>query len=342
MTLSVKKITRTVAAVVYGLLKFDEEIDIAGVILTEVANSRHEKVAIDAITQKTGLKVFGSIPKLKGDNPLPSRHLGLITPEENEKALEAVERAKNAAKQYINLEEILEIAKEAPPIEIDESATLSLSSTKKARIGIFKDRAFLFYYKENLEALEDEGAEIVEISSVSDKRLPEADGLYIGGGFPETNAELLTKNETFVKEVREFAESGGPIYAECGGLMYLSKSLRKDGKRREMASVLPLELEFDSRPRGHGYFEATIDRENPYFEIGEKIRGHEFHYSYASGGFEKIVTCAKVERGRGIRENRDGAIYKNVFASYFHLHAASSPNWAKKFVEISRKFRDGI
>ena len=210
----------------------------------------------------------------------------------------------------------------------------------KPRIGIIKDSAFQFYYPENIEALVQEGAEVVFVSPLKDKKLPELDGLYIGGGFPETHAQQLADNIKFSLRLKALVEDGFPIYAECGGLMYLGEHLVLEGKTYPMTGILPLTFDFFKRPQGHGYTIFRVERENPYFEVGSEIKGHEFHYSRVSHWTgDKNDLIFLMQRGVGIAKDRDGILYKNVLATYTHLHAVGTPQWAPAFVRRATLFK---
>ena len=180
-------------------------------------------------------------------------------------------------------------------------------------IGVIKDSAFQFYYPENLEALSKQGAKVVEISAVRETILPEVDGLYIGGGFPETHAQVLAENNSFRQSLREAARRGLPIYAECGGLMYLGESLNIGEKTYPMAGVLPIGFGMEKRPQGHGYTLLEVEEENPFFPVGREIRGHEFHYSrvlYVRGGGRLFRLPGKTGRGDRPEEGRSLLIRK--------------------------------
>ena len=210
------------------------------------------------------------------------------------------------------------------------------------RIGIIRDSAFQFYYPENIEALSSEGGEIVFISPLKDREVLglDLDALYIGGGFPETHAEQLAGNQTFNRQLKALVEDGFPIYAECGGLMYLGEELLLEGKSYPMVGILPVAFDFYKKPQGHGYTILSVESENPYYEIGAELRGHEFHYSRVShwtGSRKDLVF--KIKRGVGIDEDRDGILYKNVLATYTHVHAAGTPGWAGALIRNAVKFK---
>jgi cobyrinic acid a,c-diamide synthase len=164
------------------------------------------------------------------------------------------------------------------------------------------------------------------------------DALYIGGGFPELFLEALSNNLAFRQDIRQAVEEGLPVYAECGGLMYLSRQIRFAGQRAEMVGILPCEVEMTAAPQGHGYVIAECTGENPFFPLGARLRGHEFHHSRLSGLTENWSPALRLERGAGIDGGRDGLVYRNVFASYMHLHAGSAPGWAQSLVDRARRF----
>ncbi len=208
------------------------------------------------------------------------------------------------------------------------------------RIGIIRDSAFQFYYPENIDALVRGGAEIVFISPLIDQELPDLDALYIGGGFPETHARQLANNKNFNAQLKALAGEGFPIYAECGGLMYLGERLVLEGQSHPMVGILPVTFDFYKRPQGHGYTVVRVVAENPYFDVGSEIRGHEFHYSRVSKlEAGKCDLVFRMQRGEGIEKDRDGIVYKNVLATYTHIHALGTPQWARGLVRNAIQFR---
>jgi cobyrinic acid a,c-diamide synthase len=338
------KITRTMAAVVSGCAQFDPEIMIKGVVLNRVANPRHEKKLRDSIEHYCNIPVLGAIPR-QSHQYFPERHLGLVPTPEHDWANTSIEAVTEIAEKHIDLAAIVDIAQKAP----EDRGQRSEVGSRKAeggrrraeiknqapapRIGIIKDSAFQFYYPENIDALRANGAEIVFLSPLKDQKLPELDALYIGGGFPETHAEQLAENIAFSRQLVALVEDGFPIYAECGGLMYLGRELILDGKSFPMAGVLPLVFDFYKRPQGHGYTLVTVEGQNPYFPVGTKIKGHEFHYSRVkkwSG--DDVDFVFRMQRGVGIDQDKDGILYKNVLATYTHIHALGTPQWAPALV----------
>jgi cobyrinic acid a,c-diamide synthase len=339
LVVDVTKATRTIAAVVKGCLDFEPGLEIAGIILNNVAGERHTKIISESIKTYCNLPVLGAIPKLSADKTIiTGRHLGLVTPAESSLNTELEKLLLEIAEKYFDLDTLLEIAREAKAIE---TVATNIIEKKKpdVKIGYFKDSVFTFYYPENLEALENAGAELVGISSIDDKQLPAIDALYIGGGFPETQAEKLTGNGGMMQSVKEAAENGLPIYAECGGLIYLSNSISWKDKRYPMTGLFPVDLIMHEKPVGHGYTSLEVDRPNPFYEIGTTIKGHEFHYSGPVEEETKIENCMMVESGHGVGGGRDGLIYKNVLACYTHIHADGVSGWAETFTNKAREYK---
>jgi cobyrinic acid a,c-diamide synthase len=206
-------------------------------------------------------------------------------------------------------------------------------------IGVIRDKAFQFYYPDNLEALERAGAMLREINALQDRELPPLDALYIGGGFPETQAAELAGNVSFTASVKSAVEKGLPVYAECGGLIYLGRSLRIGEKVYPMTSVLPADFVLERKPQAHGYTQVEVSGQNPFFEMQCSLRGHEFHYSRIENLEELPGMAFTMRRGAGIDGRHDGLVYKNVMATYTHLHALGAPQWAEALVGRARMFR---
>ena len=335
LIVNARKSTRTVAAIVKGCVDFDPDVTVAGVILNRVAGERHLRVLRDSITEYTGLPVLGAIPNLV-DELIPGRHLGLVTPAEFEG--DVVERLCGIADSHLDVDRMVEIARSAPPISCHEPEAVS-GRPARVKIGYFHDSVFTFYYPENLEALESNGAELVPLSSLEDAHLPAVDALYIGGGFPETHAERLAGNRSMMESVKKAAVKGMPIYAECGGLIYLSTSVEYGGRVHPMTGLFAVDLAVSRRPVGHGYAEVVVDTPNPFYAVGTSIRGHEFHYSGPVGEPGDAKSCMKVETGVGIGGGRDGLIIANTLACYLHVHADGVGEWASSLVSKAVDYR---
>lgn len=346
------KTTRTMAAAVLGCLHFDPGVQIKGVILNRVAGSRHEQILRQSIEHHCGIPVLGAVPKLRKES-FPERHMGLVPTPEHDWAGDSIEAAAQMAAQYLELETLSRVAAESLPVPMIEKERLKFQrrETVKSRpvqtetgpaprIGIMKDSAFQFYYPENIEALRSAGAETVFLSPLDDKPFPPVDALYIGGGFPETHAQRLAANIHFKEKIKLLVEKGLPIYAECGGLMYLGEALVLGETAYPMTGVLPVVFGFSKKPQGHGYTVVVVERKNPYFPMGTELRGHEFHYSTVlewSGADKDLAFSMK--RGAGFVGQKDGLCFNNVLATYTHIHALGMPGWAEAFVRNARSFQ---
>jgi cobyrinic acid a,c-diamide synthase len=332
------KTTRTVAALVLGCQKLDPRVMIKGVVLNRLGTARHESIVRQAVEHYTGIPVVGAIHRSRTDI-FPQRHLGVTPHQEHEGADQATVILADMAEKYLDLTTIENFMSEISQPETDVSSASRVSSAK-VRIGILKDAAFQFYYPENLEALIDEGAELVEINAMTAEKLPELDGLYIGGGFPETGARRLAENGSFRQSVKLAAESGLPIYAECGGLIYLGESIQLDDEEYPLAGVFPIRFGLHRKPQAHGYTELTVSGNNPFYKVGEKIKGHEFRYSEILSWQGKEADLAlEMQRGVGFMGNKDGLVYKNVLALYTHIHSLSTPEWAVSLVARALEFK---
>ncbi len=352
------KTTRTMAAVVLGCMHLDPEVALKGVILNRVAGSRHEAIQRRSIEYYCGIPVVGAVPKLSRER-LPERHMGLVPTVEHDWARASIEEASRVVQRHIDLEALATIAesvedpgkkrlegesralKEAPLAVEQMPERLRPKPQKGARvkIGVIRDSAFQFYYPENLDALSRAGAELVFFSPLTQASIPSIDALYIGGGFPETHAAALSKNAPFMEALRGLVDAGLPVYAECGGLMYLGQALVLKEGTYPMAGVLPVTFGFSGRPQGHGYTLAEVIAENPFYPVGERIRGHEFHYSSVLQWQGKETDFAfSMKRGIGFLNGKDGVCYKNVLATYTHIHALGTPSWAKTLVSRAVAF----
>ncbi len=335
------RMTRGIAALVNGYKNFEPDINIAGVILNNVSGSRHEEKLRAALERYCQIEVVGSLPRSSQLN-IPERHLGLIPQKEDSELIPAIENICKIVETNINIDRIIEIAKNAPELEgsrvkgqgskpgfLPSLNPQTLESLKPSvRIGVPLDKAFSFYYLENFDALRNAGAEIIFFDAINDKNLPDVDGLYIGGGFPEMFMNEIEANSSLRRDIHAAIDAGMPVYAECGGLMYLSRSISWNGDVKKMVGVLPCDIEMTKKVQAHGY--TVLQKIN-----GEELRGHEFHYSRVRN-LGDVKFLYKVIRGKGIDGKNDGIIYKNVIASYAHLHAIGSPQWAGEFVELIR------
>ena len=352
LVVNTTRMTSSIAPMVMGFQHFQKDVPIAGVILNYVSGTRHERKLRKAIEQYCGIPVVGSIPKDQ-DLHIMERHLGLIPSSESSEGELSIERIGRKLESRLDLDQILTLARssKAPQVsspllkkEKTKKSSLPLKErdrvrgtarTQKVRIGIIRDRAFNFYYPENLEALAMEGAELLFIDSFKD-RLPKVDGLYIGGGFPEFFLKELEGNRGLRQDIGKAVHKNLPVYAECAGLMYLCRSISWNRRSYEMVGVIPSEISLSDRPEGHGYVIAKVINENPFFPVGLTIRGHEFHHSNLLP-IDDLQFAYRIQRGKGIADKKDGIVFKNLFASYVHLHALGTPEWAKSFVALASK-----
>jgi cobyrinic acid a,c-diamide synthase len=348
LVIDTARMTRSIAALIMGYQSFEPDTRIAGVILNNVSGSRHAGKLIDAVEQYCKISVLGTIPRDISLN-ISERHLGLVPFHENASGALVMAHISQIAERHLDLDSILKIAEAAEghsrkygrqSKEKNPGACRTWrASDSSVRIGVFLDRVFSFYYPENLEALREGGAGIVFIDSLKDNTLPEIDALYIGGGFPEIYLEELSNNNNLMAEVALLIEDGLPVYAECGGLMYLSSGILSNNRLYPMAGVIHSAIEICKRPQGHGYTEIEVVHENRFFPVGMVLRGHEYHHSKLLD--TDALECAyQMKRGMGIDGVMDGIIYKNLFASYTHLHALGTPEWANAFVALALEHKN--
>ena len=340
------RIGRSIAAIVHGCQTFEADTRIAGVVLNSVAHSRHAERMRQAIEIHCGIPVLGVIPR---DEKLtiPDRHLGLVPCEEGDELQSALFACQQAIENNVDLDAVLSVSRTSPSLSvpIEPPAPHPRSSSHQPHIGVLRDRAFTFYYPENLEALESAGAELVFFDAIRDPDLPDLDALYIGGGFPEMFLDDLSANVSMRMSVLQAVESGLPVYAECGGMMYLSRRIRWGQRSAEMVGAIPCEIEMTDSPQGHGYVVALVDGANPFFALGTTLRGHEFHNSRVAVALDAadaqpaLRTAYSLGRGNGLGDGRDGIVVRNVLASYMHLHVSGSDGWAEGLVNRARLFQ---
>ncbi len=337
LVVNATKTTRTVAALVLGCQTLDPAVSIAGVVLNQVNGVRHERVIRGAIESVCRIPVLGVLPRIPAVTLLPGRHMGLVPPAEHGDLAALAGRLADLVGPRLDVAAILDVARRAPARAWPVAPAAGGPDGRGLRIGYLRDSAFTFYYPENLEGLEAAGAELVPISSLTADGLPSGlHALYIGGGFPETHAAAIAANRTFLDDLRRQAEAGMPVYAECGGLMLLARSLRQGEAVSPMAGVLPCDVEFCATPQGHGYTEMVVDTPNPFFPTGTRMRGHEFHYSRLVRTGERLETACALRRGVGSIYARDGVVVRNVWATYAHVHATSTPEWVPGLVRAAR------
>lgn len=339
VVLDVAGMTRTAAAILEGLVAFDPSVEIAGVVLNRVGSPRHAEMVMEGLPPRLRNLVLGAVPRDAGLE-IPERHLGLLTSEENESGRCSREAGRERVSRYIDLERIRQVAGQSAPSRA-EPPEWSGHREPSARLAIARDRAFCFYYEENLRLLSDAGFELVPFSPTADHGLPpDIDAIYIGGGYPESFAAELAANRPLAAELRERAAAGMPLYAECGGLLYLARSLTGfDGSRHEMSGVLPIDVAMDREYLAISYVTACTSAASPLGPVGTTARGQEFHQSRIINA-EIDATLYDVTTSDG-RNRRDGFLQGNVVAGYVHLHFASAPDIPAALLTAATEARQG-
>jgi cobyrinic acid a,c-diamide synthase len=370
LVIDARGMTRGIAPLILGYQAFDPKINIAGVILNQLGGSRHEAKLRAVIEHYTDVPVLGAVHR---DNRLAiiERHLGLMPSNEAAGARKKIDTIASVMSSAIELDRLVKISSapmtgaENNPVPVslkNESATGGYAASSRnthtspmnptsvpeekesnaspVSIGIARDAAFAFYYPGDLEALHAAGARLVTIDTLNDARLPEIDGLFIGGGFPEVFMEQLQANVSLRADVRQAIESGMPAYAECGGLMYLSRSISWRDKQCEMAGIIQADVVMHDHPMGRGYVLLRETKSSPWPLTGAtEIRAHEFHYSSLENISPGTVYAYDVLRGAGVDGHHDGIVYKNLLACYAHLRDLEDNHWAKRFVQFVRERR---
>lgn len=330
--------TRGVAPLLLGNQEFDKKVNIAGTVLNRVGGARHEGKLRNVIETYTDIPVLGAVPADPGIE-IKERHLGLIPSNEVSDARHAIERLAGCVEANVDVAGLIEIASSAqagPPLT--NGGVSTTERTADVRIGLPRDRAFGFYYPGDLEALAAAGAEIVPFDTLSSSALPDVDGLFLGGGFPEMAMAGLEANRSLRAAIKRFIESGGPAYAECGGLMYLARSLRWGEKKSQMVGVLDADVVMTPKPQGRGYGQLVETADHPWGGgSADPFPVHEFHYSHLENFGGSPVFAYRVNRGAGVDGQHDGIVYKNLLASYTHLRDTGRCRWAERFVNFVRK-----
>jgi cobyrinic acid a,c-diamide synthase len=342
LVIDARGMTRGIAPLILGFQAFDRSIRIAGVILNRLGGSRHEAKLRAVIEHYTDVRVLGAVHQ-SAELEIVERHLGLMPSSEATEAAARIAAIRDACAAQVDLGAVLEVAGWQPLARPAAAAPAIEARTRaepKIRIGVAMDRAFGFYYADDLEALEQAGAEIVPVNTLEDARLPAMDGLLIGGGFPEVFMDALEANAPLRGDIRRAADGGLPIYAECGGLMYLARSLAWRGQTRQMAGVIPGDVVMHDKPVGRGYVRLRETAAHPWPKApGTEIRAHEFHYSSLENLPPDVPFAYEVARGHGADGRRDGIVIGNVLASYTHLRSVGGNEWAQRFVAFVRRTR---
>ena len=322
-------ITRGIAPLLSGYENFDKKIKYKGVILNKIASDRHEGKIINAIHEYTNLDVIGSVHKnTKLD--IMEQQLGLEPTFLNNSTNKVIKSISSVIKSSVDIDRLIK-----RNIKNKKTDKTIIKLTRKRfcdlKIGIAKDNAFGFYYADDIEKLKSYGVQIKYFNTLKDKSLPKVDGVLIGGGFPENVADKLSKNISMKKSVKSFIDSNMPIYVECGGLMYLSKSIKYNSKTYKMVGAINGEVNMLKRPVGRGYVDILTSKNHPWMKSNLLIKAHEFHYSKIQLD-DKYSYAYQVKRGYGINNKADGVIHKNLLASYIHIRDTQKSRWIKNFL----------
>jgi cobyrinic acid a,c-diamide synthase len=343
LVIDVRGITRGIAPLLLGYQTFDPEVKIAGVILNRVGGARQEGKLRNVIEHYTDLPVVGAVANDRALT-IEERHLGLVPSNEAGEAQRQIERLGQAVAGQVDLNRVRAIAADVPPVPAPVPREMAVGEQAPVRIGYARDRAFGFYYPDDLAAMEAQGAELVPFDTLQDSHLPQVDGLFLGGGFPEIAMEELGANDSMRAEIHRFIEEGGPVYAECGGLMYLARSLRWRGKSCPMVGIIPGDAVMHERPQGRGYVRLRETGEMPWPNPGDgenEIPAHEFHYSSLENLDPGIIYAYEVVRGTGVDGRHDGIVYKNLLANYTHLRNVGGNRWTSRFLAQVRRVKQG-
>jgi cobyrinic acid a,c-diamide synthase len=326
LVVNARGMARSAAALVKGYAEFDPDLRLDSVLFNMTGSPAHGQILAQAMTGR-GVKVLGSLQR-QADLPLPSRHLGLVTADDLDRREERLSALADWVERCIDLDAFLDALPECSLPSLSDGGV----RMPEIRIGYARDRAFCFYYEENLRMLRQAGAELVPFSPLNDTNLPPAlKGLYLGGGYPELHAAELAANTVMLGKIRDFCQSGKPVYAECGGFMYLMKSLRtRDGREHPMAGVFDFSCLMEGRHQALGYREISLTAPSPLGASGEKARGHEFHYSQMAGS-DPAATQVYEAHDRSGKTSAGGYLKANCLGSYVHLHFGSNPLMANHF-----------
>jgi cobyrinic acid a,c-diamide synthase len=340
LVIDARGMTRGIAPLILGYQAFDRDIRIAGVILNQLGGSRHEAKLRAVIEHYTDVPVLGAVHHDPG-LAIVERQLGLMPCNETGDTAAHIARIGTAIARQVDIDRLLAVAADAPSptFASSESTSTGTAIASDLRIGIAQDRAFGFYYADDLDALRAAGATLVPFDTLTDAQLPDVDALVIGGGFPELFARELEANGALRERIGAAIDAGLPVYAECGGLMYLANSLTQEGHSYRMVGAIDGDVVMHERPVGRGY--VVLD-ESPAFPWPAdapgrpEVRAHEFHYASLENLAAETRFAYGVRRGHGIDGERDGVVTKNVLASFAHRRSTERDHWAARFVAFIR------
>lgn len=330
--------TRGIAPLILGYQAFDPAINIAGIILNKVGGPRHEEKLRAVIERYTDVKVLGAV-RMDADLAIVERHLGLMPGNESDQTEARIEAIANRIKAQVDLDALIDVAKQARPPGKPVSASVPKLHATGLKLAYACDKSFGFYYQEDLDTLRNAGVQLTPLDTLVDPRLPEVDGLIIGGGFPEVFIDELAGNHALRSDIRRAVVAGLPVYAECGGLMYLSRSLRWNDKVGDMVGIIPGDAVMGARPVGRGYASLAETENGLWPAHRETIPAHEFHYSHLENLASDLTYAYRVLRGQGIYGARDGFVQRNLLASYCHRRGSGTRGWIAPFLNKVSAYR---
>jgi cobyrinic acid a,c-diamide synthase len=340
LVIDARGMTRGIAPLILGYQAFDKEINIAGVILNNLGGSRHESKLREVIAHYTDVPVIGAIQH-DARLTIIERHLGLMPSNESSESVARINALGAAIESQVDIDKLIAISAKPPlKVHLATATTVTFPSTNTVKIGIAQDRAFGFYYADDLDALVAAGAEIIPFDTTSDKHLPNVDALFIGGGFPEVFAAELEANSSMRSDIKNAIDQGMPVYAECGGLMYLSRQISYKGNTHAMVGAIPGDVVMHDKPVGRGYVHLTESTQHPWLQPSDSaknIKAHEFHYSSLENLPADAKYAYRVTRGYGVDGKHDGYIKNNLLACYAHLRSVNNNPWASRFVARIRQ-----
>lgn len=340
LVLDARGMTRGIAPLILGYQAFDRDIRLAGVILNRLGGARHEAKLRAVIEHYTDVPVLGALHE-DARLAIEERHLGLVPATESVRSRSRIEQLAQAISAAVDLDRLLALCGPGAARKAPAAAPRSAAQAR-LRIGIARDRAFGFYYPEDLEGFERAGAELVFFDALAEAHLPPVDALFIGGGFPEVLAAELSANRSLLAEIRDAVEGGLPTYAECGGLMLLARSITWNNVTWPMAGALPADVVMHARPVGRGYVNLQETDASPWPQrVAGTIRAHEFHHSTLVNVDPRLRFAYRVKRGHGIDGENDGIVYRNTLASYAHLRSVAGHDWPARFVAFACAARAG-
>jgi cobyrinic acid a,c-diamide synthase len=348
LVLNARGMTRGIAPLILGYQAFDHNVSIRGVILNQLGGSRHESKLRSVIEHYTDVEVVGAIHNDRRFD-IDERHLGLVPGHEDPFCEQKISLLADAVNEQVNIDAVLAIADQAPALEMQQQSPdlgPATHADRDIKLGLMRCSAFGFYYPDDLQALQNAGAELIEIDPFKDNELPDIDALFIGGGFPETHMQQLEANTSMRASIRTAIENGLPCYAECGGLMYLARSIEWDQdshvEKCSMVGCIDADIVMEKRPQGRGYVQLQETENNPWPQVSDNISdnhviyAHEFHYSRFKNVDKNVKFAYRVKRGTGIDGKSDGYIYRNMLANYTHQRNTRNNPWAERFINFAR------